>query len=299
MNKEEIVAQHTWAEILRLIFDVLNYQLFQLDGHPVSFGKLVTGVVMLILGYVLSRRASSEVDRRMLTRMNLDESLRYTMRRLLFYFFVFVTTLFTLHTLAVPVTIFTVLGGALAVGVGFGSQNLVNNFISGILVMVERPIRVGDYIDVDGVSGQIQSVGIRTTVMRASFNSLMIIPNTVFVEKKLTNWTMSERVVSSVRVGVAYGTDAKRFTELAAQAAKEHPSVLQNPAPSVNFVDFGENGMIFEISYSIHASNFPSKGSIDSALRFRLHELFTQNGIHVPLPQRQIHMSAKNSPILN
>src|SRR5437868_5163508 len=110
MNKEEVMVQHTWTEIVHMIFEVLNYQLFELDGHPVSLGKLITGIFMLIVGYALSRRASGEVDRRVLVRMNLDESLRYTMRRLMFYLFVCITTLFTLHTLAVPVTIFTVIG---------------------------------------------------------------------------------------------------------------------------------------------------------------------------------------------
>src|SRR5665213_1784003 len=120
MNKEEIVGQYTWKEILHLIYEVLNYQLFELDGHGVSLGKLISGIVMLIVSYLISRRGAKEVDKRLLTRMNVDDSLRYTMRRFIFYFFVCLTTLFTLHILAVPVTIFTVLGGALAVGIGFG-----------------------------------------------------------------------------------------------------------------------------------------------------------------------------------
>ena len=290
MEKEEILVEHTWGELLHLIFQTLNYPLFELDGHPVSLGKLITGVVMLIMGYWVSRRASREMDRRVLTRMNMDDSLRYTMRRFMFYFFVCITTLFTLHTLAVPVTIFTVIGGALAVGIGFGSQNLVNNFISGVLVMVERPIRVGDYIEVDGVSGQIENIGIRSTQMRAGFNALTIIPNTVFIEKKLTNWTMSQRVASTVRVGIARGTDTKQFSSLCLGATKDIPEIMNDPAPTVAFVDFGDNALVFEISYSIHSSDFPQKGRVDSALRLRLNDLFNEHKIVVPYPQRQIHV---------
>jgi potassium efflux system protein len=290
MNKEEVMVQHTWKEIAQMIFDILNYPLFNLDAIPFSLGKLITGIFLLMLGYAFSRRASGEVDRRVLTRMNMDESLRYTMRRLLFYFFVCITTLFSLHMLAVPVTIFTVIGGALAVGVGFGSQNLVNNFISGVLVMVERPIRVGDYIEVDGVSGQIENVGIRSTILRAGMNALTIIPNTVFIEKKLTNWTMSEKIASAVRVRVAFGTDTKLFSELCLSAVKEHPSILKEPAPSVTFVDFGESALVFDIGYNIQASDFPNKGAIDSAVRMRLNDLFRQNKIHIPYPQRELHM---------
>ncbi len=290
MNKEEVIVQRTWGELMHMLFEVLNYPLFELDGHPVSLGKLITGMVMLIVGYLVSRRASGEVDRRLLTRMNMDESLRYTMRRFLFYLFVCVTTLFTLHTLAVPVTIFTVIGGALAVGIGFGSQNLVNNFISGVLVMVERPIRVGDYIEVDGTTGQVESIGIRSTVIRAGFNAVTVIPNTIFIEKKLTNWTMSQRIVSNVRVGVAYGTNTKRLSELVTAAAKEMPEVMNDPAPWIIFVDFGDNALIFDVFYNLNAYDFPNKGKIDSALRFRLNDLFTQHKIEVPFPQRQLHM---------
>jgi potassium efflux system protein len=290
MNKEEIVVQHTWAEILKLIFDVLNYQLFELDGHGVSLGKLVTGIVMLVISYLISRRGAKEVDRRVLVRMNVDEHLRYTLRRLIFYFFVCITTLFTLHTLAVPVTIFTVLGGALAVGIGFGSQNLVNNFISGILVMVERPIRVGDYIELDGVSGQVENIGIRSTVVRTGANAMTTIPNTTFIEKNLTNWTLSQNINCSVRVGIAYGTDTKRFSELCVKTAKEIELIVKDPTPWVVFVDFGDSALIFDINYYIAASSFPSKGGVASELRFRLNDMFTANKIEVPFPQRKIHI---------
>src|ERR1019366_1577279 len=118
--------------------------------------------------------------------------------------------LFTLHTLSVPVTIFTVLGGALAVGIGFGSQNLVNNFISGILVMVERPFSVGDYIEVSGISGQVETIGIRSTIMRTGQNAVTVIPNTTFIEKNLTNYTLSGTLGSSVKFRVPFDTDIRR-----------------------------------------------------------------------------------------
>jgi potassium-dependent mechanosensitive channel len=298
MNPEEVVVQHTWREILHLTFDVLNYQLFELDGHGVSLGKLVTGIVLLIMSYIVSRRGAKEVDRRLLTKMNVDDSLRYTLQRLIFYFFVCLTTLFTLHILAVPVTIFTVIGGALAVGIGFGSQNLVNNFISGVLVMVERPIRVGDYIDVDGVSGQVENIGIRSTVVRVGTNAVTVIPNTTFIEKNLTNWTMSEYVGCTVRIGVAKDTDVKLLAELCLNAVKDLDLVTKVPAPTVSFSDFGESALLFDISYSIHASAFPNRGAVASNLRFRLNDLFKENKIVFPFPQRQVHVAQGLSALI-
>jgi len=293
----QVIAQHTWKDILKVTYDVLNYPLFELDGHGVSLGKMVTGIFLLIISYMISRRAASEVDRRVLVRMNVDDSLRYTFRRMIFYFFVCITTLFTLHALAVPVTIFTVIGGALAVGVGFGSQNLVNNFISGILVMVERPMRVGDYIDLDPVKGgRVESIGIRSTVVRAGSNAIVVIPNTTFIQNNLTNWSMSDIIAQSVRVRVAYGTDVKAFAKLCIAAAKDIDFVVETPEPSVTFVDFGENALIFDIGYNIHASAFPSGGAVASALRFKLNDLFVQNNIEVPFPQRQVHVASDALP---
>jgi small-conductance mechanosensitive channel len=290
MEEEKMVAQYTWGEILKVSYQVMNYQLFELDGHGVSLGKLLSGIFMLAASYIISRRAAREVDRRVLGRMTIDDHLRYTLRRFIFYFFLCLMTLFTLHTLNVPVTIFTVLGGALAVGIGFGSQNLVNNFISGILVMMERPIRVGDFVDCDGVSGQIEQIGIRSTIMRTGLNAVTILPNTTFIEKVLTNWTMSEVIVSSVRVGVAYGTDVRRFSDLAMAVVRETERVVKEPAPSIVFVDFGDNALVFDLIYYIQAANFPSRRAIESAIRFRLNDLFTEHGIEIPFPQRDLHV---------
>lgn len=285
-----MLAQMTWREILRIVFEVLNYQLFELDGHGISLGKLITGVMMLVVGYMISRRGATEVDNRLLGRMSLEESLRYTLRRFIFYFFLCLSTLFTLHTLNVPVTIFTVLGGALAVGIGFGSQNLVNNFISGILVMMERPIRVSDFIEIEGVSGQVENIGIRSTVVRTGLNAVTVIPNTTFIEKNLTNWTMSGSIAGSVRVGVAYDTDVKLLRELVMKALAEVPLVANDPAPDLVFSDFGDSALIFDILYYIGASDFPSRRSIGSSIRFRLLELFTMHKIEVPFPQHDLHI---------
>ena len=290
MEPEKAVVQMTWHEIGRVAFEVLNYQLFELDGYGVSLGKLITGILMLVLGYYLAGRGSKEVDRRVLTRLNVDESLRYTLKRFIFYFLLSLSTLFTLHTLHVPVTIFTVLGGALAVGIGFGSQNLVNNFISGILVMLERPIRVRDYIEIEGISGQVESIGIRSTIVRTGTNAVTVMPNTTFIEKNLTNWTMSGTITATVRVGVGYSTDVKTLTVQCVAALKELPAIISTPGPSVRFADFGDNALIFDVVYQIESSSFPDRKLIESAVRFRLHDLFLEHKIDLPFPQREVHL---------
>jgi small-conductance mechanosensitive channel len=286
--KEE--GEWAWHEILNQIAAVLNYKLFDLDGSAVSVAKLITGMVLLIAGYWLSGRAAREVDRRLLGRLSIDESLRYTFQRLIFYFFLCFVTLFTLRTLNVPITIFTVIGGALAVGIGFGSQNLVNNFISGVLVMVERPIRIGDFIEVDGVSGTVINIGIRSTTIRTVANAAVIIPNTSFIENNLTNWSYSHSVLDSVRLGVAYGTDTGLVKKISLQALEGVDGVINIPQTAVNFVDFGDNALVFDIVYDVTTTHLTTRGRIRSDIRYRLNELCKQQKIPIPFPQRDIHI---------
>ncbi len=288
MNEE--IAHATWKETLKLVYQVLSYQLFELDGHGVSLGKLMSGIVLLTLGYMISKRGAKEVDKRILTRMSVDESLRYTLRKFIFYFFLCLSTLFTLHTLNVPVTIFTVLGGALAVGIGFGSQNLVNNFISGILVMMERPIRVGDYIELEGIGGQVVSIGIRSTIVRTSLNAVTMIPNTTFIEKNLTNWTMSGTIYCTIRIGVAYGTDTKRLSSLCIELLGGMDLVVKFPAPELAFIDFGDSALLFDLGFHIESSSFPIRRGILSDIRYKLNDLFNQNKIEIPFPQRDLRI---------
>lgn len=286
----EKVAERTWNDVIHQAGFVLNYQLFELDGHGVSVGKLITGIFLMVVGYMASNRAAKEVDRRVLGKLHMDQSLRYTFQKLIFYLFFCLVSLFTLRTLNVPITIFTVIGGALAVGIGFGSQNLVNNFISGVLVMVERPIRVGDFIEIDGVLGTVNSIGIRSTMVKTPQDAAVIIPNTSFIEKNLTNWSFSHTVSDMVRIGVAYGTDINLLKQSVFQAVEQVKEVQNAKEHTLTFVDFGDNALIFDIGYSISSSFSPYRGRIRSDIRYRLNELFEKNKISVPYPQRDIRI---------
>lgn len=286
----------SWQNDLAILMSVLNYPLFELEGHPISISKLIFGIILLGLGFLISNRASRQIERRVLTRLNMDDHLRYTFRRFLYYFFLFLSVLFTLRTLHVPLTVFTVIGGALAVGIGFGSQNLVNNFISGLLVMMERPIRVGDYVEVDGIAGRVQAIGIRSTIVRTLANSIVVMPNTTFIEKNLTNWTLSGTVGSSVRFGVAYGTDPYALREKCYAVLRDIQGVLTEPAPGLMFVDFGDNALIFDLSYQVDAASFPARKALESEVRYRLNAMFTREKVDLPFPQRTVHLVGGSSP---
>ena len=224
------------------------YELFEVGNAPFTVGKLVTGLFLLGVGYWLAKRSTDAIDRRLISRLEIETSLRQTLKRALFYFLVVIVTLFTLHTLSVPITIFAVLGGALAIGFGFGSQNVVNNFISGIIMMIEQPVRIGDFVEVEGFKGTIELIGIRSTHMVTPENREVILPNSYFLEKAVTNWTLDNDVVRGrIAVGVGYESDVQKVKQILEKVATSHEAVLPSPLPRVVCAGLGDNSLHFEI----------------------------------------------------
>ena len=273
------------------LISIWNFQLFMVDGHPMTVGKLIIGLIVFILGYILSRKASNAIHNRLLNRMDIDVSLRETFRSVIFYVFLVFTILFTLRLLSVPITIFAVLGGALAIGVGFGSQNIVNNFISGLIIMLERPIRVGDFVELEDLRGTVETIGARATLIKGARNTHYVVPNSSFLENNVMNWTLSDRVLrSEVTVGVAYGSPTRKVEELLRQAMAERNDILKQPEPIVLFTDFADNSLNFEIIYWSEAKTIMDLRKLASHLRFRIDELFEENNIVIAFPQRDVHL---------
>ena len=268
------------------------YELFEVGGAPFTVGKLITGLLLLGFGYWLAKRASDAIDRRLISRLEIESSLRQTLKRALFYFLVVIVTLFTLHTLSVPITIFAVLGGALAIGFGFGSQNVVNNFISGIIMMIEQPVRIGDFVEVDGLRGTIELIGIRSTHMLTPENRQVILPNSYFLEKAVMNWTLDSDVVrGKISVGVGYESDVEKVKDILEKVAINHEDVLPQPVPRVVFSDFGDNALLFDIYFWYRMGQRRMTAEIESDLRFVINHEFRKGNISIPFPQRQVHLT--------
>lgn len=277
--------------------DLWKIQLLSVDGKTITLGKVITGVVLFIMGYFICRSLSKEIDNRILSRLDIDASLKHTFKTMIFYSMLIILTLFVLRLLNVPITIFTVLGGALAIGVGFGSQNIVNNFISGLILMIERPVRVGDIIETEGLKGTVENIGARSTIIKSMDNTHYVIPNSSFLEKNVLNWTLSDDVVrTKVSVGVAYGSPTRRVEELLKLAVTGHERILKYPEPLVLFSDFGDNSLNFDIFFWTRVINVMQLKLLESHVRFQIDDLFRQNQIVIAFPQRDIHIDTL-SPI--
>ncbi|MFO1498243.1 MAG: mechanosensitive ion channel [Verrucomicrobiota bacterium] len=193
----------------------------------------------------------------------------------------------------IPWTVFAFLGGALAIGVGFGAQTLINNFISGIILFCERSIRVGDIVEVDGQRGKVARIGFRNSLMSRGDGIEVLVPNSQFLDKKVVNWTLTHDLVRySISLRVGHYTPPERVTALMSQAALEHSLVVKNPAPDVLLEDFGENALLFSLHFWMHLCPGSDGGRVRSELRHRIHALFAEAGISMALPERTIHLDS-------
>lgn len=279
----------------RVVTTVWNYELTSFDDRSVTAGKVCIGIVLMFGGVFLSRRATKIISRLLLPHVGLHSGAAVAIESLAFYALVVTSALTALHVINVPLTVFTFLGGAVAIGVGFGSQNILNNFISGVILLIERPIRVGDMIEVGSLCGTVERIGMRSTRVRTGTNLEIIVPNGSFLEGNVVNWTLSDSTIRcSVQVGLAYGSPTRDVARWLKRSADEHGLVLKKPEPFVWFADFGDSSLIFELHFWIGIRTLADRRRIESDLRFIIDQHFREAGIIIAYPQRELHIGTSN-----
>jgi small-conductance mechanosensitive channel len=263
-----------------------DYEITSVDDRPITVKKIAKGVILLFIGLYLSRRISRFLGNRMLPRLGMNNGVSMALQSISFYALVTMFGFVALELASVPITVFAFLGGAVAIGVGFGSQNVLNNFISGLILLAEQPIRVGDLVEVNGLYGTVEKIGARSTRVKTGSNLEMIVPNSKFLEDNVTNWTLSDtRMRTCVTVGVAYGSRTELVEELLRKAVIDSPHTLHEPEPIILFKEFGDNSLAFEVHFWIQMRTIMQSARIESDLRFA--------DITIAFPQRDIHLHAE------
>ena len=264
---------------------------------PVTLGMLLRALMFFLIGYGVASLIAKRIQKSVVARGHIAEAQAKTLRNWAMIFVGVTLAISTLSILKIPLTVFAFFGGALAIGFGFGTQTLIKNFISGIIVLAERKVRVGDILDVDGIVGSVTEINTRSSVIRSADEVETVIPNSLFLENRVTNWTLtSARVRRSIKVGVAYGTSPQKVMDILTQAAARHGLICKEPAPYAVFEDFGDNAMVFSVYYWIDMSAGANSIVIASDLRLMIEKHFTEAGIGVPFPQREMHLST-DTPI--
>jgi len=267
--------------------------LFQMsDGTQIRVAELVLVLVALLVGYILSKLIERFMQRR-LANSDLRPDAAYVLQRVIFYALLVIVVMTALSLLHVPLTAFAFVSGAIAIGVGFGAQNVINNFISGWILLFEKPVRIGDFIEIDTHQGVVQRIGNRSTLIHRTDGVHLLIPNSQMLERVVVNWTLlDDRIRTIVRVGVAYGSPVEKVAELIHQAVSEEEDVLDDPAVKVIFDDFGDSALIFDAYFWAEVGGERMLRQIRSSIRFRIDRLFRENGIVIAFPQRDVHMNA-------
>ena len=259
--------------------------------RSVTAGKITEVLLTLFIGYFVCCFIAFTTSRVFMRRFSVEQPVAELARRWIKFSLVMLLVIFSLVATKIPLTVFAFAGGALAIGVGFGMQNLLKNFISGIILLIERPLRVGDVVDVGGTVGVVTSIGLRSSLIRNANGIEIFIPNSTFLENDVINWTHSNREARfNVKVGVAYGCSTGKVTEILLNIAGEHAQVLKSPAPQVLLEDFGDNALIFLLNYWIDVLPGTDTRQIASDIRRMMEKRLGEAGIAISFPQRDIHI---------
>ncbi len=255
-------------------------------------GDVALVLVLILLGYGISRLAESILAKR-LARTRIKPDSVHVIKRILFYSIFILLAMTILGLLGIPITAFAFATGAIAIGLGFGAQNIINNFISGWILMAERPIRVDDFIEMDNWMGFVKRVGTRSTLIHRTDGVHVLVPNSKLLENTVVNWTLMDGVIrNSIRVGVAYGSDVEATIDGLRSAINSNENVLKDPEPQYVFEDFADSALIFEILFWADMNKERPLRLIRSDLRMAITKELDQRDITIAFPQRDIHLHA-------
>lgn len=261
--------------------------------RPITLGKVAIALGIFLAGLLVALRGQGAVRKAMSRWCRAGEQTAGAVARFIAGCVVVVAFCAAMTSVRIPWTVFAFLGGALAIGVGFGAQTLINNFISGVILLLERSIRVGDIVEVGDQRGKVVRLGFRNSLVKRGDGIDVLVPNSKFLETEVINWTLTDDLVRyKISIGVAYGSRLETVAALIAQAAAENPAVMKHPAPQVLLDDFGDNAMLFTLAFWMRLRPSTDGGVVRSELRCRVYALFDQAGVVLAFPQRDVHLDA-------
>ena len=269
---------------------ILDHRLVRIGGTSITVETALTSLAILVVAWILARVVRWLVVHRLPARGSIALGTRYAIGRILGYIILFLGLTVSLQSLGVNLAALTVFGGALGIGLGIGLQDIAKNFISGLIILFERPVQVGDRIEIGDVTGDVVEVRARATVVRTNDDVHLIVPNSRFISDTVTNRSFGHRRVRyRIPVSVAYGCDPRAVEEALLEAAGRAPSVLKEPPPAVWFRQFGESSLDFDL-LCWTATKLNRPGAFRSELNFLVHDALKLHGLEVPFPQRDVHI---------
>ncbi|MHB1021492.1 MAG: mechanosensitive ion channel family protein [Acidobacteriaceae bacterium] len=268
----------------------LHAPLFKLGSKPVTTFFLMKVAIFLMGLSLVAHSLMQFLQKRVLIHTPLAVGQQYAVARVISYLVFTIGVVIGLESLGLNLSSLLVVGGALGLGVGLGLQPIVTNFVAGLILLLEQPIRLGDRIQVGETYGDVIALKGRSTWVQTNDNVVIIVPNSEFIESRVTNWTVNDRQVRiAMQLGVTYSCDPKVVREILVRVAEEHPDVLELPVPEVVFLNFGDSSLDFELRiWTINQVQTPSR--LKSDLYFAIFDALGEAGIEIPFPQRDLHL---------
>ncbi len=280
-NKVLVVAQ--------LIKNSFTFKFTFADGKYTTPFKIMFGVLVLVAAFICARYLRNVIKKRIFEKAKVELGAQHAISSGVTYIIISIAALIGLNIAGIPLKSLTIFAGAFGIGVGFGMQNIINNLVSGIIILFERPIKVGDVIQVEGeTKGVVEKISIRSTTIQTFDRTSVIVPNSKFLENNVINWVHGGDMVlrAIVPVGVAYGSDTELVRECLLKVAHETPNILKFPEPVVRFAEFGDSSLNFQLYVW---ANLDTRWMAISAINFAIDKIFREKGIVIPFPQRDVH----------
>lgn len=275
--------------------DLLNQSIiklftgFTIGGVRISLLSIIFGIFIFFISVSIVKALKHRLASNVLNKMEIDDGIKASLEAGFGSVGFVISALLAIAIMGGDLSNLALIAGALSVGIGLGLQNIVNNFVSGIILLFERPIKVGDWVIINGEEGRVKQINIRATEVETFKKSSLIIPNASLLSTTVTNLTHSNNAARlAINVGVAYGSDTKKVADILLECAEKHKRVLKKPEPYVVFKDFGESSLDFELR--CYTTDIWSGWSIPSDLRYEIDRRFREEGIDIPFPQRSLHI---------
>ncbi len=285
-----------YEKILYVFISIKNslaYRFVLAEGRYTTPFKILFGILILVAAFISARYLKNVLQTRFEEKTALEAGARHAISSGLRYFIIGIAAIIGLNVTGIPLRSLSIFAGAFGIGIGFGMQNIINNFVSGLILMAERPIKIGDLVEVDTLYGTVEYIGARSTRVRSSQNTHIIVPNSSFLQNNVLNWTLSDNLIrTSIKVGVVYGSPTREVERLLSKAVEEHEKILKIPEPRLLFTDFGDNSLQFEVHFWIVVKRMFDRRQIESDLRYQVDSLFREAGIVIAFPQRDVHLDS-------
>ncbi|HMB41720.1 MAG TPA: mechanosensitive ion channel domain-containing protein [Balneolaceae bacterium] len=280
------------SDYIEQLREFLNLRLFTLQDDPVTIMSLIIFLFFISLFLFLGIFTRKMLRGRILDRFDIDPGLQYTLARVSQYIIVVIGFLISFQFVGIDLSSLAVIFGLLSVGIGFGLQNITANFISGLIIMFERPISVGDRVDVAGIEGDVTEINIRSTKIHTLNNISIIVPNSQFVENNVVNYSHGNPTFRlDLNVGVSYSSDLDSVLKALNEIAEEHPKVMKNPKHQVHLTEFGDSS--WDMQIRVWIPNVKDRYEMRNELNQAIVRKFNENNIEIPFPQRDLHLRSE------